>query len=111
MFKEKNTPELHDYFSFKKVYKALGGKEHFEPKDGKTFYIKESTVKSAKELVALKQKQIQSLGNPTLETVSDTILELKRDFQLFKTRMGTQEDNINTILEIMVSRNPAVGRF
>jgi hypothetical protein len=89
----------------------LGGKQNFEIKDGKSFYIKESTVKSAKELVALKQKQTQSLGKPTLESVSDTIMELSRDFQVFKARMASQEDNINAILEIMASRNPTVGRF
>ena len=30
------------------AYKALGGRENFETKDAKTYYFKESTVKSAK---------------------------------------------------------------
>ena len=88
----------------------LGGKESFATKEAKTFYIKESTVKSAKELVALKQKQIASLTKPTLENVSEAVLEIKREFQQQKTRLTTLEDNINTILEIMLSRNQPVGR-
>ena len=68
-------------------------------------------MKGAKELVALKQKQSQNLGKVTLENVSDSVLELKRDFQQQRTRLANLEENINTILEIMISRNPTVGRF
>lgn len=59
----------------------------------------------------MKQKQSASLGKATLENVSESVLEIKRDFQQQRLRMGTLEDNINTILEIMISRNQPVGRF
>jgi hypothetical protein len=55
------------------VYKGYGGRENFSTKEAKTFYFKESTVKSAKELVALKQKQMASLAKPTLENVAEAV--------------------------------------
>ena len=93
------------------VYKALGGKENFDVKEAKTLYFKESTVKGAKELVALKHKQSQNLGKVTLENVSESVVEIKREFQQQRTRLLNLEENINTILEIMMSRDPVVGRF
>jgi hypothetical protein len=108
MLFERTTYRYHNFFQ---VYKALGGKENFDPREAKTFYFKESTVKGAKELVSLKQKQSANLGKMTLENVAESVSEIKRDFQQQKMRFASLEENINTILEIMISRNQPVGRF
>ena len=79
--------------------------------NGKIFFLSEGTVKAMKELVSAKQQQMQSLGaKVSLENVDENILDLKREQAQIKSKLAAMEDNINTILEIMVSRNPVVER-
>jgi hypothetical protein len=52
-----------------------------------------------------------SMEKLSIYPLSFLVQEMKREFQQQKTRMATMEDNINTILEIMISRNQPVGRF
>ena len=54
---------------------------------------------------------MQSLGaKVSLENVDENILDLKREQAQIKSKLAAMEENINTILEIMVSRNPVVER-
>jgi hypothetical protein len=68
-------------------------------------------VKAAKELVALKQQQNQSLGKVTLENIGDNIMDMKREQAQLKAKLVHLDDTVKTILEIMVSRQPMVERL
>ena len=80
--------------------------------NNKTFFLSEATVKATKELVSAKQQQMQSLGaKVTLENLDENIQDLRRDQAQIKAKLSGMEESINTILEIMVSRNPVVERL
>ena len=72
----------------------------------------ENTVKATKELVAAKQQQSQNLGTKmTLAEVGNNLVDLKREQANLKMKLMGVEENIKTILDIMVSRNPTVDRL
>ena len=70
----------------------------------------ENTVKAAKELVALKQQQSKLHNKATLDNLGEDILDLKREQFALKSKLSQLDDNVKTILEIMVSRQPPVER-
>ena len=75
-------------------------------------FLKENTVKATKELVAAKQQQSHDLGaKMTLAEVGNNLVELKREQANLKNKLNSVEENIKTILDIMVSRNPKVERL
>ena len=83
-----------------------------EPEGKKTtFYFREDTVKSAKELISLKVQQGKSVGMVTLDTVTEDISDVMRELNNVKHKFNTMEEKIQTILEIMVSRHPQVERL
>lgn len=95
-----------------KVYKAKGGKVGDDPKNMRDLSFSENTVKAAKELVALKKQQSQTLGaKVTLENLGENMQDLKWEQNQLKLKLNHIEDNIKTILEIMSSRHPAVERL
>lgn len=69
-------------------------------------------MKAAKELVALKQQQNSQHGEKvTLENLGDDIRDVKREQAQLKAKLNHLDDNVKTILEIMVSRQPIVERL
>ena len=81
-------------------------------KKQKYLYLTENTVKATKELIAAKQQQSHDLGaKMTLTEVGNNIVELKREQANLRSKLNGVEENIKTILDIMVSRNPAVQRI
>ena len=75
-------------------------------------FLKENTVKATKELVAAKQQQSHDLGaKMTLAEVGNNLVELKREQANLRNKLNGVEENIKTILDIMVSRNPIVERL
>ena len=75
-------------------------------------FLKENTVKATKELVAAKQQQSHDLGaKMTLAEVGNNLVELKREQANLRNKLNGVEENIKTILDIMVSRNPTVERL
>ena len=95
-------------FTFQ-VYRVQGGKMDKKSKK-RDFFFSENTVKSAKELVAVKQQQSQSLGRVTLENVREQIFDLKKEQNNIKTKLTSLEDKLKLVLEIMMSRQPTVDR-
>ena len=93
------------------------GRRHADEVSGKTkkasnLYLTENTVKATKELVAAKQQQSHDLGaKMTLAEVGSNLVELKKEQENLKIKLNGVEENIKTILDIMVSRNPKVDRF
>lgn len=75
------------------------------------FFFSENTVKAAKELVVQKQQQNQSLGRVTLEGIREHILDMKKDQMATRQKLTTIEEQINTLYEVMLSRQPAVDRL
>ena len=68
--------------------------------------------KAAKELVAMKQQQSKNRGNKvTLDNLGDDMNDLKREQSQLKSKLNHLHDNVNTILEIMASRQPIVERL
>ena len=47
----------------------------------------------------------------TLAEVGNNLVELKREQANLKNKLNSVEENIKTILDIMVSRNPKVERL
>ena len=86
-----------------------GGKMDRKSKK-RDFFFSENTVKSAKELVSVKQQQTQSLGRVTLENVREQIFDLKKEQNNIKTKLTSLEDKLKLVLEIMMSRQPTVDR-
>ena len=81
-------------------------------KKGTELFLKENTVKATKELVAAKQQQSHDLGaKMTLAEVGNNLVELKREQANLRNKLNGVEENIKTILDIMVSRNPTVERI
>jgi hypothetical protein len=75
-------------------------------------YLTENTVKATKELVAAKQQQSHDLGaKMTLAEVGNNLVELKKEQENLKMKLNGVEENIKTILDIMISRNPTVQRL
>jgi len=91
------------------VYLVKGGKHGSNKMHD--YYFKESTVKAAKELVSAKLQQNQSLERVTLETVRDSVGEVKREQTALKGKLADIEEKIQTVLEIMASRNAPVERY
>lgn len=88
--------------------KSVDGKK----RKPKYFYFTENTVKSAKELVALKQQRQQNsqLEQFTLESVGETVNELRREQYGIKQKLHSLEENVKMVLEVMLSRQPPVQR-
>ena len=94
------------------VYHAKGGKVADGEKAKINVTFSENTVKAAKELVAMKQQQSKNHGTKvTLENLGDDIVDLKREQSQLKSKLNHLHDNVNTILEIMASRQPIVERI
>ncbi|TRY68237.1 hypothetical protein TCAL_06841 [Tigriopus californicus] len=93
-----------------KVYRGQGGRmgKHEKKRD---FFFSENTVKAAKELVVQKQQQNQSLGRVTLEGLREHILDIKKDQMITRQKLASIEEQINTLYEVMVSRQPALDRL
>ena len=99
-----------------KVYLVQGRRQADEFKGkkqkAKELYLTENTVKATKELIAAKQQQSHDLGaKMTLAEVGTNLVELKKEQENLKIKLNGVEENIKTILDIMVSRNPAVQRL
>ena len=84
-----------------------------EVKKRKDYFLSESTVKSAKELIGLKQQQSDSLGRITLENVREWIMDVKKEQTALRNKLGSIEENVQTLLEILASRHmqPTVERI
>ncbi len=76
----------------------------------KDFYLSENTVKATKELVSAHQQHELSMGRATLENVSEELADLKKDVGGMKGKLGAMEENLKTLLEIMMSRQGPVER-
>ena len=98
------------------MYKVQGRRQVDElkgkNKKPKELYLTENTVKATKELIAAKQQQSHDLGaKMTLAEVGNNLVDLKKEQANLKIKLNGVEENIKTILDIMVSRNPNVQRF
>ena len=91
-------------------YEVRGGKVGDDPENMKKFFLSENTVKAAKELVYSKQQHELSLENMTLEDVGEELIEMKRDIAGVKAKVGEMDENLKTILDIMMSRHGVVQR-
>ncbi len=85
-----------------------GGNINEEKK--KAFFLSESTVKSAKDLVGMKLQQRQSMGKVTLDVVRDAISDVRKDNHALRSKLRGLEDNVKMLVEIMASRHPVVDR-
>lgn len=81
-----------------------------DPENMKKFFLSENTVKAAKELVYSKQQHELSLENMTLEDVGEELIDMKKDITGVKTKINEMDENLKTILEIMMSRQGVVQR-
>jgi hypothetical protein len=61
-------------------------------------------VKATKELVSMKQQHELSLGRVTLENVGEELMDMKKEVAGLKGKMAGVEENLKTLLEIMMSR-------
>ena len=79
----------------------------------KYFFFSENTVKSAKELVTLKQQrqQVDGDGQFSLESVGENVNELRREQYGIKQKINALEENVKMVLEVMLSRQPTVQRI
>ena len=77
----------------------------------KKFFLSENTVKATKELVYSKQQHELSLENMTLEDVGEELIDMKKDLGGVKTKVHEMDENLKTILEIMMSRQGVVQRL
>ena len=60
----------------------------------------------------MKQQQSKNRGNKvTLDNLGDDMNDLKREQSQLKSKLNHLHDNVNTILEIMASRQPTVERL
>jgi len=91
-------------------YEVYGGKVGDDPENMKKFFLSENTVKAAKELVYSKQQHELSLENMTLEDVGEELIDMKKDITGVKTKINEMDENLKTILEIMMSRQGVVQR-
>ena len=112
----KNTIRLYDSNLLLQVYKVHSSNQAENTKGRSkketALFLKENTVKATKELVAAKQQQSHDLGaKMTLAEVGNNLVELKREQANLKNKLNSVEENIKTILDIMVSRNPKVERL
>lgn len=92
------------------VYRARGGKLHEPESKMKEFKFREETVKSAKELVSQKQQESQSIGRITLDSVQESVRDVKKEQANIKTKLNAIDDNLKMLMEIMGSRHPLVDR-
>ena len=91
-------------------YEVYGGKVGEDPENMKKFFLSENTVKAAKELVYSKQQHELSLENMTLEDVGEELIDMKKDITGVKAKISEMDENLKTILEIMMSRHGVVQR-
>ena len=89
-------------------YKATGGLIGDTGDKKKTFYLNENTVKATKELVSMKQQHELSLGRVTLENVGEELKDMKKEVAGIKGKLTGVEENLRTLLEIMMSRQTGV---
>ena len=104
-----------------------------ETESKKKFYLKESTVKAAKELIVSRQVEqkeeeeenvvtllkliyIQAEGyennaQASLETVGDDVEDIKKQQAIMHGRVENMEEKLDLILDIMQSRHAPVERF
>ena len=76
----------------------------------KEYFVSENTVKATKELVSSQQQHELSMGRANLENVHEEICELKKDVTGIKGKISGMEENLKTLLEIMMSRQEPVQR-
>jgi len=89
-----------------------GEKKYLVQTNGKhTFYLHESTVKAAKEVVMDRQAASRNEGESvTLDMVGEGVEDMKREQGQLKVRIARIEESLDLIMEIMQSRRPAVDR-
>jgi len=87
----------------------VGGKRNSSKKSH--FFLSETVVKAAKELVAAKQQPSQSDEDVTLETLGEGLSDVKREQVQLKQKLLSIEDSLKTLVEIMISRHPPVQRL
>lgn len=89
-----------------------GEKKYLVQTNGKhTFYLHESTVKAAKEVVMDRQAASRNEGESvTLDMVGEGVEDMKREQGQLKVRIARIEESLELIMEIMQSRRPAVDR-
>ncbi|XP_023346076.1 uncharacterized protein LOC111715063 [Eurytemora carolleeae] len=77
----------------------------------KDYYLNESTVKAAKDLVVDWKANASSGKLVTLEDVGEDLNNIRKEQGAMKSRLGTIEESISLILDIMQSRQPTVHRI
>ncbi len=91
------------------MHRAVGGKRNSAKKS--VFFLSESVVKAAKELVAAKTQPAQSDEDVTLESLGEGLADVKREQVQLKQKLLGIEDSLKTLVEIMIGRQAPVERL
>jgi len=83
-----------------------------ESESKKKFYLNETTVKAAKELIITRKAEgYESSAQASLETVGDDVEDIKKQQAIMHGRVENMEEKLDLILDIMQSRHAPVERF